>query len=153
MTRPGFGQVADAATWAPERATEALRHCLDTFPEVAFTVSGHCMRPALQHGDRVFLKRLAGAEARLGDVVLVSSQGRLLLHRLVIGRRLGRLARGYRTMADRALLLDPPLRRADILGRVVSRDGRPLPARWVPALVSLARAVLVRLRRAMSFLR
>jgi signal peptidase I len=138
--------VADPATWAAGPALLAIRECLDTFPEITFTVSGHCMGPALLQGDRVFVRKLGEAGARVGDIVLVRSEGRLLLHRLVVGGRLAKLTRGHRTMADRARFLDPPVQPAEILGRVVSRDGLPLPGKRLTALRSLARAVRLRLR-------
>jgi hypothetical protein len=125
---------------------QALAACLDGFPEVTFTVTGHCMQPQLRDGDRVVLHGPARRRPRFGDVVLTRASGTLRLHRLV-WTPAGAGAR-WRTKADRARTLDPALPEADVLGTVVSVAGRPCAPRAGRALVSLLHAVVVRAVRA-----
>ena len=106
-----------------------LRDCLDAFPEVVFAVTGRCMSPDLAEGDRV---RLVSPHRR--------------------PPRVGRTA-GWRTQADRAVLLDPSLAAEDVLGTVVAVEGRRYERRPARAFLSLARAVVTRFRLAASSLR
>ncbi|MDX6769742.1 MAG: right-handed parallel beta-helix repeat-containing protein, partial [Elusimicrobiota bacterium] len=81
------------------------------------TIRSDSMYPLLFAGDRVRVSRLAGSEARPGDLVLfLDLQGgapRLVAHR-VLSRRGGVL----RTKGDANLRLDPPLPESAVLGRV-----------------------------------
>jgi hypothetical protein len=122
---------------------ELLAGCVQAFPEVRFTVSGRCMEPALAAGERVILAGPAERAPRLGDVVLFRHPAGLRLHRLVLSR--GRL---LRTKADRARALDPAIPPSAVLGTVVGVEGRPdaNPRRPTRALLSLGRALLVRMR-------
>ena len=134
-------------------ADEVLRDCLHAFPEVAFSVTGQCMRPDLNEGERVRLVSPVLRPPRLGDVVLTRCGGDLRLHRLVWGPPFVRRATGLRTQADRASSLDPTLGAADILGTVVAVEGRGYSPRPIRAIQSLARAALNRLRSAARSLR
>jgi hypothetical protein len=127
-------------------AEELLRDCLSSFPHVRLTVTGHCMEPALRHGERVHLVSAARRRPRLGDVVLARQKEALRLHRLVWAPPFG--AR-WRTRADRGLLLDAPLRREDVLASVACVEGavRGGPRRAGRALASLAGAALARVVR------
>jgi hypothetical protein len=146
--RPSVGQVTEEATWPAGLAEAALRECFLAFPEVRFTVTGHCMRPALQQGDQVVLVPAALRPPRVGDIVLAAQGDGLRLHRLVVGAGwLRRFARGWRTKADRSAVLDPPMAAGDVLGTLVSREGRPLRRRPFFATWSLAEALKARLRR------
>jgi hypothetical protein len=80
-------------------------------------------------------------------VVLAKQSEGLRLHRLVFGPPLAPFGLPWRTMADRGLLLDPPLRQQDVLASVVRVEGRPAarPRRTLLALRSLARGVASRL--------
>jgi hypothetical protein len=143
-------RVSELRTPPPAASKDRiLRDCLDAFPEVVFAVTGRCMSPALAEGERVRLVPLARRRPRLGDVVLFRSEGSLRLHRLVWGPPLVRRTAGWRTQADRSSLVDPSLAEADVLGTVVAVLGRPYERRPLRALVSLARAVLARLRLAL----
>jgi hypothetical protein len=125
-----------------------LLECLSTFPYVRVTVTGACMRPALAEGERVHLAGRGARTPRLGDVVLARHPDGLRLHRLVWGPPLAPAGRPWRTMADRARLLDPRLDPADVLGTVVAVEDRPdaRPRRPARALLSLGCAVLARVR-------
>jgi hypothetical protein len=110
-------------------------------------VTGQCMQPDLTDGEKVHLVHTERHRPRLGDVVLARGTDGLRLHRLVWGPPLARRGWRWRTKADRARLLDPPLDPCDVLGTVVAVEGRSAPRLTRPgkALVSLARGVLARL--------
>jgi hypothetical protein len=119
-----------------------LRDCLAGFDRLRLTVTGDCMRPALQPGDTVVLAPVRTAPPRFGDVVLLRHPAGLRLHRLIWrppGLR-------WRTKGDRAPFCDPALLRADLLATVVSSEPPRGAVRsaW-RALVSLAAAVSTRL--------
>jgi hypothetical protein len=128
---------------------ELLRDCLSSFPHVRLTVTGHCMEPALRHGEKVHLVGAGRQPPRLGDVVLARQKDGLRLHRLVWGPPLSPSGSRWRTRADRGLLLDPPLAAADVLASVDAVEGRPgaRPRRAGRALLSLAGALAARVRR------
>jgi Uncharacterised nucleotidyltransferase len=119
-----------------------LRDCLAGFDRLRLTVTGDCMRPALQAGDTVVLAPVRSAPPRFGDVVLLRHPAGLRLHRLIWrppGLR-------WRTKGDRAVFCDPALARADLLATVVASEPPRGTVRsaW-RALVSLASAVGARL--------
>src|SRR5262245_60477320 len=71
---------------------------LHEFSEVSLAVTGHCMQPALRHGQRI---RLQARRPHIGDVVLVRQPKGLVLHRLIWGPPLD-FGGSWRSMADRA---------------------------------------------------
>jgi hypothetical protein len=126
-------------------ALAILQASLEQFPFARLSVTGSCMEPLLRAGEKVVLARRA---PRLGDIVLTRSVKGLRLHRLVFAPP---ALRGvvWRTKADRALLLDPAIARADVLATVVAIEGRPGVVRnRRRALLSLAEGVWCRLRGA-----
>jgi hypothetical protein len=119
-----------------------LRDCLEGFSRLRLTVTGDCMRPALQPGDTVVLAPVRMVSPRFGDVVLLRHPAGLRLHRLIwCPPRLR-----WRTKGDRAPFCDPAVRGADLLATVVSAEPGRQPTRsgWT-ATRSLARAIAVRL--------
>lgn len=105
-------------------------------------VQGTSMLPVLRDGDVLRVVRTAGAEGcALGDlVVLVRPDAGLVVHRLLWAG-----ATHVRTRGDGSGLMDAPIRRSDVLGRVVAaeRQGRDvLPGRlerrisWVRAFTA-----------------
>jgi Uncharacterised nucleotidyltransferase len=144
----GLPPAASAtATKAPFRE-DLVRECLASFPWVRLSVTGRCMRPLLDDGDRVHLVHARRHPPRLGDVVLSRGPEGLRLHRLVWGPPLALPGTRWRTKADRGRLLDPSLRPEDVLATVVAMESRPgEPSRRVGlALASLAGAAFARLR-------
>jgi hypothetical protein len=127
---------------------ELLRDCLGSFPHVRLTVTGRCMEPALRHGERVHLVGASRRPPRVGDIVLARQKDGLRLHRLVWGPPLAGANGGWRTRADRGLLLDPPLAAADVLASVDVVEDRPgaRARRTGRAFLSLAAALAARLR-------
>ena len=151
MTRPKV-PAAETATEpdAPEVPfrEELLIECLASFPFVRLAVSGRCMQPALEDGEKVHLVRPGHRRPRLGDVLLARGPDGLRLHRLVWGPPLALSGTRWRLKSDRGRLLDPPLDPSDVLGVVVLAEGHPSQpvSRPIKALVSLAAGVLARLR-------
>jgi hypothetical protein len=127
---------------------ELLRECLGSFPHVRLTVTGRCMEPALRHGEKVHLVGCARRRPRVGDIVLARQEDGLRLHRLVWGPPFAAAGGRWRTKADRAVLLDPPLGAKDVLASVDVVEGRPGARSRRPgrALLSLARGLAARIR-------
>ena len=136
--------MSERVTAASPFAERVFRECLAAFPEVVFTVTGHCMRPDLAHGDRVRVVAAARRRPRLGDVVLTRGADALRLHRLVWKPPFARARATWRTRADRAAFLDPRLLEEDVLGTVVAVEGRTHGRRPARALLSLLHALGVR---------
>jgi hypothetical protein len=139
--------VAEAGAEVPF-GEELLRDCLASFPHVRLTVTGHCMEPALLHGDKVRLVGVSRRRPRVGDVVLARQAEGLRLHRLVWGPPLAWKSASWRTKADRGRLLDPPLLAGAVLASVDAVEARSgtRPRSTLRALLSLARGVASRLR-------
>ena len=129
-------------------AERVFRECLDAFSEVVFTVTGHCMRPDLAHGERVRVVSVSKRRPRFGDIVLTRRAGDVRLHRLVWRPRRAAARASWRTKADGAAFLDPRLSREDVVGTVVAVAGRAYRRRPVRALRSLLQAVASRARAA-----
>jgi hypothetical protein len=143
----GTPAAAEAGAEVPF-AEELLRDCLASFPHVRLTVTGRCMEPALLHGEKVRLVGASRRRPRVGDVVLARQTQGLRLHRLVWGPPFAWKGTPWRTKADRARLLDPPLAAEAVLASVEAVEARPRaqPRRPGRALVSLARGIAARLR-------
>jgi hypothetical protein len=127
----------------PSLAAAVLDDCLAGFDRLRLTVTGECMRPALEPGDTVVLEPVRMTPPRFGDVVLLRHPSGLRLHRLIW--RPPFLA--WRTKGDRSAFCDPALRPQDLVATVVGSDPRRVPTRsgW-SALKSLAAALAVRAR-------
>ena len=129
-----------------------LRDCLGSFAFVQLTVTGECMRPALEPGERVRLVSANEKPPRLGDVVLARHPEGLRLHRLVWGPPFALPGTHWRTQADRGALWDPALDPADVLGTLDGADRLPRSKTldgWLTSRRSLVRGARtwVRLRR------
>jgi hypothetical protein len=102
------------------------------------------MEPVLNEGTCVQLVSPARRAPRVGDIVLVRQSTGLRLHRLVWGPPLMSPDGRWRTMADRAVSLDEPIHRGDVLAiALVAEGGLRRTAR---ALRSLVRVVLGKTR-------
>ena len=147
----------ETAAAAATRTETVLRACLAeaAFEHVRLTVRGACMAPHAVDGARVRLVAAGRRAPRFGDVVLARTPAGLRLHRLVWPPWPAR-ARRLRTMADRAICLDPGLPAGDVLAvaLAVERDGRMAPPRRrATALRSLLRALATKLRHDLLRLR
>jgi hypothetical protein len=125
----------------PTLEEAVLTDCLAGFDRLRLTVTGDCMRPALEPGDTVVLEPARRTRPRFGDVVLLRQATGLRLHRLVWRPPL----LPWRTKGDRAAFCDPALRPEDLLATVVEAHPRRTSTRsgW-SALRSLAEAVAIR---------
>jgi len=83
----------------------------------AVRVQGASMRPTLEPGGWIRVD-FAPTRLRFGDLVVLRSDGYLVVHRLVslAGRR--QEGKRFRTRGDGRLELDPPVARSRIVGRV-----------------------------------
>jgi hypothetical protein len=118
---------------------ELLRDALASFPFVQVTVTGSCMEPAVREGAPLRLVAASRRPPRFGDIVLTTRAERWRLHRLVWGPPFTAPGETWRTMADRAVVLDPPLHATDITAIALTRERWPL--RCFRTLVALSRAM------------
>jgi len=139
----GSNQIDVTAT-AVERPALLIAGCFDHFEKIELTVSGTCMSPALQPGERVLLASRHCRRPRFGDVVLSRQRKGLRLHRLVWAPPGGL---PWRTQADRGGGVDSAIRREDVLGTVVAvaQDSRRPTRSPLRALAGLVRATGLRL--------
>lgn len=105
--------IADARRRVPEVA-DAIETVLKEQGRVTFRVYGGSMMPTVWPGCRVEVVRCSLEDVRRGDLVLVRSGDRLLLHRVV---RLSGGA-GTRTRGDRQLGEATLTAPSDLMGRV-----------------------------------
>jgi hypothetical protein len=86
---------------------------------VRIQVHGASMEPAIRSGDYVLIAP-AGGRIRMGDILLCRGReaSAYFLHRAVWHARAGE----WRTKGDALQSLDPPVTRADVLGRVQSLE-------------------------------
>lgn len=85
-------------------------------------VQGFSMSPFLRPGDRLVIESLAGAEPRLGDILILSLGGsRWMAHRVI-----ARTSTAWLTRGDAAPACDPPVKTEEIRGvvREIRRHGR-----------------------------
>ena len=130
---------------------------------------GSSMTPFLKEGCRVAVEAINHQPIRIGDIVCFRSESRLVAHR-VVSRLCSNGCQYFLTKGDNSRRLDAPLKREEIVGRVVAVEDRSLttPYRkavnfWLAKLSwasqvaaqggnKLKRAVLFKLRRLVSFI-
>lgn len=105
---------------------------------VRVMVGGDSMRPTLQPGDIVSIEPLS-VEPRLGDVVLCTHENTCWLHRVIWKGKGGVV----RTQGDALRSLDPPVTRAEMVGRVVRIERKHDDGRIVVVEQDSARARIV----------
>jgi signal peptidase I len=93
---------------------ELVADVISSFGEVSLRVTGASMMPAVWPGDVVKVCRCNRAELEPGQILLYRRSGRLVAHRIV--RAEGDL---LITRGDAVPNEDPPVREADVLGRLV----------------------------------
>ena len=80
-------------------------------------ISGDSMAPSIRDGDTVVIEHGDG-RPRIGDVVVVRREGAIVVHRLIHRDVQGGHER-FLTRGDRCRGIDPPVRRDQIVGKVV----------------------------------
>ena len=105
----------DVTLLPPEELFEAVRQSLSDGYDAEFTVTGNSMWPLLTHGrDSVTLHKVEKASLKKGDIVLLHTEHRYLLHRIT------RIKNGsVQTTGDHNLYRDGFVPAENILGRVV----------------------------------
>lgn len=136
--------MSDPMTAPASFRSQVLRECLESFPEVVFTVTGHCMRPDLVPGERVLVVGRGQKSPRFGDVVLTGRGDDIRLHRLVWRSPVAGSGGAFWTKADRGAFLDPSLAEEDVMGTVAFVEGRRYGRRPWRAFRSLLEALSVR---------
>lgn len=111
----------------------SLDHYLETVLELwaqkrartQSTITGNSMAPLIRHGDTVVIEH-GDVPLRIGDVVVAKRQGAIVAHRLV-HREMEEGREHFLTRGDACGGIDPPVRRDQIIGKVVevrNREGR-----------------------------
>lgn len=124
---------------------------LRSYGKVRLRVTGTSMLPAVQPGDIVWVRSYGVDRAAVGAVVLFAREERLVVHRVV--QREPWITRG-----DTLTYNDPPISRADLLGRIVAIErGKRIiiprrtlwtrMASWILSRSELCTALLLRFRR------
>lgn len=143
--RPIRSADADSATVLKvELAGEVLR----SFGSLRFSATGWSMLPTIRPGDTLVVERTRSDQVRVGDVVLVSRQGRLCAHR-VFAKTQSSPGRRWITQGDAMAVPDPAVSEDQLLGRVayLIRRGKLMK---VPADLSGADRLVARtFRRSM----
>lgn len=88
-------------------------------------ITGNSMAPLIRHGDTVVIQH-GDVPLRIGDVVVAKRQGAIVVHRLVHSEMEEGRER-FLTRGDACRDIDPPVRRDQIIGKVVeirSSEGR-----------------------------
>ncbi len=126
------------------QTTAVLRDLAASEP-VSLTVNGDCMRPALEDGDRIRVRR-----ARFylpGDLLAFQrSDGRLLVHRL-LGYSIGRHGLQILARGDHLSREDEPVAFAQVVGRVIATGHRRTSIRLVERLRAVLHYAQVTIRR------
>jgi len=131
-------------------AARAVRGWLESGIDLEFEVVSGSMRPTILAGQRVRVVPVVISTVRTGDIVVLESCGRYVVHRLIC-----RLPQ-WRTAGDAAPYLDNKFDPGQIVGRVtgVLRNGHwysmpsypaglPAVIRWaVASLIYRARSVI-----------
>jgi signal peptidase I len=115
---------------ADSRAALAIEVARE-FGRVRCQVSGCSMMPALWPGDLVLVERTDIGDVELGDIVMIASRGRLIVHR-VVANGSSYSGPSLVTQGDTSPAADPPVAQEDFVGIVtgIVRNGRELvPAR------------------------
>ena len=126
-----------------ELATEILQ----TSGKLTLQVTGWSMLPTIFPGDTLIIERCSAASTCEGDIVLVSRDGRLFVHRLLEKTRESDRSSSIRTRGDSMPTIDPPVTEEQLMGRVsaIERNGRRMtPTR---SLHGLCRVVAALVRR------
>jgi Predicted transcriptional regulator len=100
----------------------------DVFPPggkrtVRLRVRGESMLPSLWPGDTAEIEACSSDQLRVGDIVLAARDGRLIVHRLVSRD----FPSGFVLCGDHKAGPDELFPPEALLGRMVSRKGRPIP--------------------------
>ena len=103
-------------------ATDFMADILAGGRTLRFRAAGQSMRPMIQSGDFVFLRKPDIDTLRMGDLLLCrQAGGRMVLHRLIIvSRDKNGDIRRLTTKGDSVDIFDPPVGVEAVLGRVIA---------------------------------
>lgn len=126
---------------------DLTRRVLEQEARIRFRVWGESMRPTLRSGDHVTLAPIRQRPPCRGDLVALSTDDGLMIHRYLGRRPDGKIL----TAGDNVAYRDAPSPEEALIGVVeeIDRDGRP-PRRWgnrIALWIAEARRVLPALRR------
>ncbi len=128
--------------------TAALLRDIAASETLSLVVSGDCMRPLLESGDRI---RVRGRRLYWpGDVVAFRrADGRILVHR-VLGYVPGRHGGSVFAKGDHLSREDEPVTRDAVIGRLVESGGRATDVSWARRSRSVLEFLRILLRRSLQ---
>jgi len=116
--------------------------------ELQLSVRGNCMDAKIPDGSKIVIRKTRWPLP--GDIVVIATHERLLVHRLIGGyRRKG--AFKVMTQADRAKRPDAAVPVNAMLGKVIVVDDKPVAVSLPTRMVSLGRFIGFLTRRFLQF--
>jgi signal peptidase I len=125
-----------------------LRQLLASGRGARFRVTGDSMHPAIHDGDYVRIEPCDPSSLRPGDVVLTKAARGLTAHRMIRWSGSMMVTRG-----DNALRCDAPVRRSEVLGRVLAAGDTTNISNSSPKSATIVRLAVVLVRRLRGMLR
>jgi signal peptidase I len=86
---------------------------LTTGDQIRFLVTSNSMQPIIKIGDTVLAEVILVDEVKLGDIIVIKRIDDFLTHRAISPTK-----HGWITKGDSNILPDPPIKPANIIGRV-----------------------------------
>jgi Peptidase S24-like len=127
MTDLGFRHVNDLHAVRSALVVDVLRRhdifLRDENPAIRLRVHGESMLPTLWPGDTVEIAACSSNQLRAGNILLAVRDDRLFLHRLVTHN----FSSGFVLCGDSMPAPDALFPPEALLGRMISREGRPIP--------------------------
>lgn len=120
---------------------ELIRQGFERKQRFKFKVTSLSMAPMLQSGDNVIISPVNVAYLKPGDMVVITQNKDLIIHRLTTIRQNGT----YLTKGDSLPFVDPPLNSGDILGQVVVIEKKQLS-------INLAQPKWIRINRILGII-
>ncbi|MEW6602760.1 MAG: hypothetical protein AB1499_17445 [Nitrospirota bacterium] len=145
-----------AATGQNTGTLQLIEEILSGGSLLRIRVTGRSMTPLLQGREFLTLRQVACSALKKGDLILFSSNGRLILHRIICKFRSGDGSVILRTQGDAMTSDDGPVHQEKVLGKVILIEkscskGRVIisdmeSAGWVILNSLIATAIPIRMR-------
>jgi DNA-directed RNA polymerase subunit H (RpoH/RPB5) len=145
MNQPAHADTRAVSALKCELAGEVLR----SFGKLRFAATGWSMLPTLWPRETLVVERVTHAQVQLGDVVLITRDGKLCAHRVVsieAASAIDGLESRLITQGDALQGPDQPVIENELLGRVayVIRGGKCIP---IPAELDIVKSVVAKVIR------
>lgn len=136
-----------------ERLEQLCTACLQAGLEVQMRATGQSMQPAIDDGARIRIRAIDPAEVRPGDVILYRKGRGVIAHRVVALIRRHRKLVGFTTRGDASSTCDAPVSTGQVLGKVVTVEGRAIAELAIKQRLKTRWRVLFRCFKPLNFLK